>query len=110
MSQCEVCPSSSPSTTQTTVITAIITAIVTALLEAVVFVVVQIAVCKLHPKFRSGGVGVSEVENGQSYYCTIMIIFTHELKVQEWANKQPLNITETLGHFHTEVLDLMDHT
>ena len=68
MVQCEVCPSCSASTTtQVSVITAFVTAIVTALLATVVFLVVQIAVCKFHPKFRSGGAGVSAGGEGQVY-------------------------------------------
>ena len=54
IAQCE-CPSCSASTTTQA---SVITAIVTALLATVVFLVVQIAVCKLHPKYRSGEVGV----------------------------------------------------
>ena len=63
MTQCEVCPSYSASTVQASVITAI----VTSLLEAVVFLVVLIAICKFHPKFRSGGAGVSAGGEGQVY-------------------------------------------
>ena len=63
MVQCEVCPSCSASTVQASVITAI----VTALLATVVFLMVQIAVCKFHPKLRSGGVGVSAGGEGQVY-------------------------------------------
>ena len=49
------CPSCSASTIQSSVITTI----VTDLLEAVVFLVVIIAICKFHPKLRSGGAGMS---------------------------------------------------
>ena len=59
--QSEVCPSCSASTIQASVITAIVTAIVTALLVTVVFVVV-LAVCKFHPKLKSGKAGVSAGE------------------------------------------------
>ena len=59
--QCEVCPSYSASTVQASVITAI----VTALLATVVFVMVQIAICKFHPKLRSGGAGVSAGGRGR---------------------------------------------
>ena len=61
--QSEECSSSSASTVQASVITAI----VTALLEAVVFVVVMIAICKFHPKFRSGGTATSAGGEGQVY-------------------------------------------
>ena len=61
--QCEVCPSSSVYTIQASVITAI----VTALLATVVFVVVIVAVCKFHPKFRSGGAEMSAGGEGQVY-------------------------------------------
>ena len=61
--QSEVCPSCSVSTIQASVVTAI----VTALLEAVVFLVMIIAICKFHPKLRSGGVGVSAGGEGQVY-------------------------------------------
>ena len=61
--QCEVCPLCSASTVQASVITAI----VTALLATVVFLMVQIAICKFHPKLRSGGVGVSAGGEGQVY-------------------------------------------
>ena len=63
MAQCEVCPSCYASTVQASVITAIVTAI----LEAVVFLVVIIAICKFHPKLRSGGIGVSAAGEGQVY-------------------------------------------
>ena len=63
MAKCEVCPSCSASTIQASVITAI----VTALLEVVVFLVVIIAICKFHPKFRSGGAGVLAGGEGQVY-------------------------------------------
>ena len=63
MAQCEVDTSCSASTIQASVVTAIVTAI----LEAVVFLVVIIAICKSHPKFRSGGVGVSAGGEGQVY-------------------------------------------
>ena len=61
--QCEVYPSCSASTIQASVITAI----VTTLLVTVVFVVVMIAVCKFHPKFRSGGAEPSAGGEGQVY-------------------------------------------
>ena len=61
--QCEVCPSYSVATVQTSVITAIVTAI----LVTVVFVVVIIAVCKFHPKYRSGGDKVLTGEEEQVY-------------------------------------------
>ena len=63
IAQCE-CPSCSASTTTQA---SVITAIVTALLATVVFLVVQIAVCKLHPKYRSGEVGVLAGGEGQVY-------------------------------------------
>ena len=55
--QSEVCPSCSASTIQASVITAI----VTALLVTVIFVVI-LAVCKFHPKLKTGKVGVSAGE------------------------------------------------
>ena len=61
--QSEVCPSCSASTVQASVVTAI----VTALLEAVVFLVVMIAICKFHPRLRSGGAGISAGGEGQVY-------------------------------------------
>ena len=63
MAQYEVCPSCSASNIQASVITAI----VTALLEAVVFLVMIIAICKFHPKFRSGEAGVLAGGEGQVY-------------------------------------------
>ena len=63
MAQCEVCPSCSASTVQASVITAI----VTALLATVVFLVVIIAICKFHPKLRSGGAETSAGGEGQVY-------------------------------------------
>ena len=63
--QCEVCPSCSTSTIKASVI--IIAVIVTALLATVVFVMVQIAICKFHLKFRSGGAGTSAGGEGQVY-------------------------------------------
>ena len=61
--QSEVCPSCSASTIQASVITAI----VTTLLATVIFVMVQIAVCKFHPKLKSGGAGVLAGGEGQVY-------------------------------------------
>ena len=61
--QCEVCPSCSASTVQASVVTAI----VTALLATVVLLVVIIAICKFHPKFRSGETGTSTGGEGQVY-------------------------------------------
>ena len=58
-----MCPSCSASTIQASVITAI----VIALLATVVFVMVQIAICKFHPKYRSGEVGVLAGGEGQVY-------------------------------------------
>ena len=61
--QCEVCPSYSVAIVQTSVITAIVTAI----LVTVVFVVAIIAVCKFHPKYRSGRDKVLTGEEEQVY-------------------------------------------
>ena len=61
--QSEMYPSCSASTIQAS----LITVIVTALLATVVFVVIQIALCKFHPKLRSGKAGVSAGGEGQVY-------------------------------------------
>ena len=61
--QSEMCPSCSASTIQAS----LITVIVTALLATVVFVVIQIALCKFHPKLRSGKAGASAGGERQVY-------------------------------------------
>ena len=49
----------------TVILVSVVTAIVTALLATAIFVLVQIAVCKCHPKFSSGGAETGTSERGE---------------------------------------------